>query len=254
MRCNLVARWLPRAARRNFVDQRHNPRQSGGPCQHGTPGLGRVRRNDGAVRRNSGLGGAQPCVVGSVPGCGANAATTCRAGTTEAGTGDRRTARTHLPLFSLRNSSGAGATYGLRAWWCKVRWRGGVPTRCLASQLFPRLDGVQSNGRSGAFSAGGVGMNQDQLSTRCLPQEAIEYPCALGIKVGAPELRSPVRVRSTFRELGHIPVMHDAQNIRRFFVDGAGSRTGCQSVRKVRTQHVFVILTESSRIQTGDEA
>ena len=97
-------------------------------------------------------------------------------------------------------------------------------------------------------------MNQDQLSTRCLPQEAIEYPCALGIKVGAPELRSHVRVRSTFRELGHIPVMHDAQNIRRFFVDGAGSRTGCQSVRKVRTQHVFVILTESSRIQTGDEA
>lgn len=33
-----------------------------------------------------------------------------------------------------------------------------------------------------------------------------------------------------------------------------GSLTGCQSVRTVHARHVYVILTQSSRIQTGDEA
>lgn len=174
-------------------------------------------------------------------------------------------------------------------------------------------------------------MNQDLRRTSCLTQEATGCLCALGIEVMAPELKSPVRVQSTLRELIHIPVMPDAQNIgsavdtamsaltqspranlhrtlwyfnvnsRSYAAeensftgktlarleaitvlatcvssttscihivrtspnpikngwrcgDGTGSRTGCQSVRIVRAQHVSVILTQSSRIQTGDEA
>lgn len=76
----------------------------------------------------------------------------------------------------------------------------------------------------------------------------------MGIEVMAPELKSPVRVQSTLRNLIHIPVMPHAQNIGRYCVDRTGSLTGCQSVRMVRAQHASVILTPSSRIQTGDEA
>lgn len=97
-------------------------------------------------------------------------------------------------------------------------------------------------------------MNQDLRRTCCLTKGATGYLCALGIEVMAPELKSPARVQSMLRELIHIPVMPHAQNIGRCCVDGTGSRTGCQSVRIVRAQHVSVILTQSSRIQTGDEA